>query len=48
MLRPDSFKEMKLALSAAVRLFDHAQFNAGLGVGFGNKIAGGQVGFRFG
>jgi trimeric autotransporter adhesin len=36
------------ALSAAVRLFDHAQFNAGLGLGFSNKIAGGQVGFRFG
>jgi hypothetical protein len=36
------------ALTAAVRLFDHAQFNAGLGIGFSNKIAGGQVGFRFG
>jgi peptidoglycan hydrolase-like protein with peptidoglycan-binding domain len=36
------------ALTTAVRLFDHVQFNAGLGIGLSNKIAGGQVGLRIG
>jgi hypothetical protein len=35
------------ALTAAVRLFDHAQLNAGVGIGFSNNIVGGQVGLRF-
>jgi hypothetical protein len=37
-----------LALNAAMRIVDNVQFNAGIGYGPDEKIAGGRAGLRFG